>query len=96
MELSNQYIISVVLYLLLVSQSLVMLVDFICAGMRRRIIMEQIVDDLKVTQNVWSGVNGVNCGVASFTALSASPSPGMLEFPGTHFMKMDDKMDDMH
>ena len=62
MELSNQYIISVVLYLLLVSQSLVMLVDFICAGMRRRIIMEQIVDDLKVTQNVWSGVNGVNCG----------------------------------
>ena len=49
MELSNQYIISVVLYLLLVSQSLVVLVDFICAGMRRRIITEQIVDDLKVT-----------------------------------------------
>ena len=38
----------------------------------------------------------VSTVVASFTALSLSPLPGMLEFPGTHFMKMDDKMDDMH
>ena len=34
--------------------------------------------------------------VASFAALSARSLLGMLECPGTHYMKMDDEMDDMH
>ena len=34
--------------------------------------------------------------VASFTALSARPLPGMLECPSIHFMKIDDEIDNMH
>ena len=33
---------------------------------------------------------------ASLVALSASSLLGMLEYPGTRWMKMDDEMDDMH
>ena len=31
--------------------------------------------------------------VASFAALSARPLPGMTEWPGIHWMKMEDKME---
>ena len=34
--------------------------------------------------------------VASFAARSANTLPGMFEFTGTYFMKMDDEMDIMH
>ena len=34
--------------------------------------------------------------VVSFTALSASLLPGMLRCPGTHCMKVDDEMNDIH
>ena len=46
-----------------------------------------------------SGVRWIVSGsiaVASFTALSARSLPGMLEYPGTQYRKMDDEMDDMH
>ena len=46
-ELSNQYIILVDFWLLQVCQSLTMLVNFACSDVRRRIITEQVVDDLK-------------------------------------------------
>ena len=38
----------------------------------------------------------VSIVVAAFAALSARSLPGMLECPGTHCMKMDDEMDDIH
>ena len=34
--------------------------------------------------------------VASFTALSARSLPVITEYPGTHLMKMDNEVDDMH
>ena len=34
--------------------------------------------------------------VVSFAALSRRSLPGMLEYPGTHCMKMYDEMNDIH
>ena len=42
-----KYIIYVAFYLLQISRSLAMLVDFTCVGVQRWIVMKQFIDDLK-------------------------------------------------
>ena len=64
--------------------------------MRRRIVTEQFIDDLKTHELGVGWMVSDSIAVASFAALPARSLPGMLECPGTHSMKTDDETDNMH